>query len=239
MAGVPRFAITNDDGVDAPGIVALARAAEEFGRAITIAPAGPQSGCGHKVTTDDEFAISDRGKDRYAVDGTPADCVRLAVHHFGGPIDWVLSGINAGGNLGLDLQHSGTVAAVREAAVYGIPAIAFSQYMAKGRGVDWSRAEVWTARILKELLTKPTPPETFWNVNLPHPADGAAEPRIVYCSVDPSPLPVKYRVEAGKARYIGEYQSRERRVGWDIDVCFRGDIAVSLVHVMSSVDRFE
>src|SRR5690348_7108678 len=105
----PLILLTNDDGIDAPGIRALWHAARGLGRCLIIAPAGPISGCGHQVTTHAPIAIARRAGDAWAIAGTPADCVRLAVHHLAPDINWVLSGINAGGNLGTDVYHSGTV----------------------------------------------------------------------------------------------------------------------------------
>jgi 5'-nucleotidase len=234
-----RLLLTNDDGIDAPGIAALGKAVADLGTRQVVAPLGPQSGCGHRVSTHDDIALEDRGSGRHAVDGTPADCVRLALHHLAGPVDWVFSGINEGGNLGVDVHHSGTVAAVREAVINGLRGVAVSHYHARGREIDWDRAARWTSRVLAELLERETPPETFWNVNLPHPGPEVESPEIVFCPVDPSPLPLDYVVGPRSARYVGIYQARPRRPGWDVDVCFGGKIAVSLVHLMASVERFE
>ena len=132
--------LTNDDGIDAPGIRALWQAAARRGGCRIVAPSGPVSGCGHQVTTHAPIRIDRRAGDAWAIDGTPVDCVRLALHGLVPDPDWVLSGINAGGNLGTDVYHSGTVAAVREAAIRGRPGIAVSHYIARGRPIDWDRA---------------------------------------------------------------------------------------------------
>jgi 5'-nucleotidase len=224
-----RLILTNDDGIDAPGLAALARAASEFGEAVIIAPDGPQSGCGHAVTTHKSVCVRRDPDGGIAVAGTPADCVRLALHHLAGPCDWLLSGINAGGNLGADVFVSGTVAAAREAALHGTPAIALSHYLARGRPVDWSAASARAARVLRLLLNRPWSPGTFWNVNLPHPEPGSAEPGIVFCPLDTSPLPLMYRVEGDEAHYQGDYHSRAYKPGTDVAVCFGGAIAVTLV----------
>jgi 5'-nucleotidase len=221
--------LTNDDGIDAPGLEALRKAADPLGQCRIIAPDGPFSGCGHKVTTDVPISVSRRGDTRYAVRGTPADCVRLALHHIAPELSWVLSGINAGGNLGTDIHHSGTVAAVREAVIHGRPGIAVSQYIVKGRAVDWDRAAVLARRVLADLLDRPWEPGTFWNVNLPHPEPGGPDPEVVFCPLDPSPLPLSYRVEGDESRYTGDYHRRARQPSSDVDVCFGGRIAVSLV----------
>lgn len=235
MAGPRRLLLTNDDGIDAPGLAALAVATARFGEAATVAPLRAHSGCSHKVTTDVPVAVEDRGPGRFAVDGTPADCTRLGLHHLAGPVDWVIAGINAGANLGVDVHHSGTVAAVREGVIHGIPGIAVSHYITRSRAIDWDRAARWTGRVLALLLDRPIPAETFWNVNLPHAGPEVEEAEVVFCRVDPSPHPLAYRVEAGSAAYAGRYPDRPRRPGWDVDVCFGGRIAVSLVHLMASI----
>ena len=166
-----------------------------------------------------------------AVAGTPADCVRLGLHHLAPRPGWVLAGINAGGNLGTDVHHSGTVAAVREAAIHGVPGIALSHYIARGRVLDWHRAEGWAAAILHRLMAQPWEPGTFWNVNLPHLDPEEPEPDVVFCPLDPSPLPLRYRVEGDRCVYAGNYQSRQRQPGADVDVCFGGRIAVTLIRV--------
>jgi 5'-nucleotidase len=132
--------LTNDDGIDAPGLAALAEAMRGLGVRKTVAPFGPYSGCAHSVSTHKPLTITRRDDDRHAVEGTPGDCVRLALHHLVPELSWVISGINAGGNLGTDVFHSGTVAAVREGVIHGRPGIAVSHYIARGRESDWARA---------------------------------------------------------------------------------------------------
>jgi 5'-nucleotidase len=227
--------LTNDDGVDAPGLAALREATRSLVGCRVFAPLGPQSGCGHVVTNHRPIAVTSLPDGQLAVDGTPADCVRVALHRFGSEVGWVLSGINAGGNLGADLHHSGTVAAVREAAIHGVPGIAFSHYIARGRSLDWPRAARWTAAILLDLMDRPPEFGTFWNVNLPHPEPGGPDPELVYCPVDTSPLPLAFRDGPDGLVYCGDYQRRARVASSDVDVCFGGRIAVSKVHVMASV----
>ncbi len=227
--------LTNDDGVEAPGLAALRAAADGLGDCRVMAPAGPRSGCGHAVTTHAPLILRDHAPGQVAVEGTPADCVRMALHRFGPGIAWVLSGINAGGNLGADTHHSGTVAAVREAALRGIPGIAISHYIARGRAVDWDLAARRAGSVLRSLMARPPAPGTFWNVNLPHPEPGGPEPDVVFCPVDPSPLPLAYRDEAGGLRYCGNYQERARQAAGDVATCFGGRVSVSMVPVMASV----
>jgi 5'-nucleotidase len=226
--------LTNDDGIDAPGIEALHRAAEGLGQRRVIAPEGAWSAKSHAITTHEPIRIERRPGDRLAVDGTPADCVRLALHHLAPDLAWVLSGINAGGNLGTDIHHSGTAAAVREAVIHGRPGIALSHFIVRGRPIDWSSAASRSSRVLRELLALPWEPGTFWNVNLPHPEPGGPEPGIVFCPLDPSPLPLSFKVEGDVAVYNGNYQRRARISGADVEICFGGQIAVSRVPLIPS-----
>jgi len=230
----PVLLLTNDDGYDAPGLLALRRACEGLGDLRVVAPLEAQSGCGHRVTTHEHLTVGEHEGGVLAVSGTPADCVRLAIDHLAPDASWVVSGINAGGNLGTDVFHSGTVAAVREGVVHGRPGIAVSHYIARGRSIDWERAARWTHDLLRDLLARPWRPGTFWNLNLPHPAPGAPDPEVVFCPLDPSPLPLRYEVVPGRALYRGDYQQRPRREGGDVAVCFGGAIAVSLVRAFDA-----
>src|SRR6516225_1924016 len=163
-----RILLTNDDGIDAPGLEALHKAAVELGDPVVIAPVARLSGCSHRVTTDEPIRLKERGPGRFAIEGTPADCVRIGLHGVATDTTWVLAGINHGGNLGADVWHSGTVAAVREAVLHGLPGIAVSHYIKRDLPLDWARAAHWTVAVLRELLQRPITPGGFWNVNLPH-----------------------------------------------------------------------
>jgi 5'-nucleotidase len=219
-----KFLLSNDDGIDARGLAALAEAAREFGEGVVAAPAGPQSGMSHAVTWERGVRLEPRAPERVAVHGTPADCARLGLLHVAPDADWVLSGINHGANLGADVHYSGTVAAVREAALHGWPGIAFSLYHGD-HPPDWDRAARWTRRVLAELLPRPAAPGRFFSVNLP--AVPRGEPELVFCPLDPNPLPLSYRHEADMHFHNGIYFDRPRTPGADIDVCFRGDIAIT------------
>jgi 5'-nucleotidase len=157
----------------------------------------------------------------------------VAIHRFSGEVDWVLAGINSGGNLGVDVYHSGTVAAVREAALRGIPAIAFSHYRNRPlSGQDWHRAAGWARMLLKDLLQRPAEPGAFWNINLPILAPEAPGPDVVFCPLDPSPLPLGFDGDGEMLLYSGVYARRPRINGADVEVCFGGKIAVTRVSVM-------
>jgi 5'-nucleotidase len=225
------FLLTNDDGWDAPGLAALRRAVFGLGRSHVVAPFSPQSGCAHRITTGDPIAVATIDENCTTVAGTPVDCVRLALHQLVPRPEWILAGINAGGNLGADIHHSGTVAAVREGAIRGVPGIALSHYIARGRNIDWVRAARWARAVVTRLVAIPWEAGTFWNVNLPHPAEEESDPELRFCPLDPSPLPLEYRIIEGKFVYAGDYHQRARQQGTDVDVCFGGRIAVSLVRV--------
>jgi 5'-nucleotidase len=226
-----RLLLTNDDGIDAPGLAVLARVGSQLGTVVTVAPTECCSGCGHQVTTQRPLQVHHHGPDRVAVDGWPVDCVRVGLRGLESQVDWVLSGINAGGNLGADVYISGTVAAIREAVLLGKPGIALSHYKRREFEYDWDRAARWTLAILRELMERPCEPGTFWNVNLPHLSPDAPEPAIHFCPLDSHALPVQYHREGARFRYSGDYHERPRHAGHDVDVCFSGNIAVSLLRV--------
>ena len=228
-----RILLTNDDGVEAPGLAALERAVRDWGgEAVIVAPLEPHSGCGHRVTTDRAIEVRELGTGRFGVAGTPADCVRIGLAQLAPQAAVVLSGINAGGNLGADIHHSGTVAAAREAALHGRAAVAASHYHRRGTTIDWDRAAGWLGEVLRRLPVGTPLPGEFWNVNFPDlPADGP-QPRLVECPVDASPFRLGYRRTDAGWHYDASYHDRPRRPGCDVEVCFGGGISVSRLRVV-------
>jgi 5'-nucleotidase len=222
-----KLLLTNDDGVDAPGLEALRTAAAALGNAVVVAPIEAHSGCSHRVTTHQPLRLTELAPGRFTVAGTPADCVRVALHTVAPDTAWVLAGINEGGNLGADVYHSGTVAAVREAVLHGYPGIALSHYHKKGRPIDWPRAAAWVMPLLRRLLQEPPTPGVYWNVNLPHLEPEAPDPPVVFCPLDSQPLPLSFRREGELLHYDGDYHGRRRQGGADVEVCFGGAIAVT------------
>jgi 5'-nucleotidase len=227
-----KLLLTNDDGIDAPGLTALEKALAPRGETVVVAPREALSGCSHQVNTQRPIQVVRLAEGRYAADGTPADCTRLGLRLIAPDTDWVIAGVNHGGNLGVDIYMSGTVAAVREAALLGKPGIAFSQFRRRKDYVDWQASEAMVGRVIHELWSLPIQRGTFWNVNLPDPADRADPPEIVFCPIDPSHLPVRYEVVEGRYAYRGVYQERPRSPGADVDVCFSGKIAVSRLSIV-------
>ena len=220
--------LTNDDGIDAPGIKALK---EAIGGAdsIIVAPQEQQSGCGHQITTKGPIRVQRLSEGEYAVAGTPADCTRMALTHIAQNVKWVISGINLGGNMGIDSYISGTVAAVREAAFQGIPGIALSQYKKIKKPIDWQIPTRLARLVLADLFDRPLEKGSFWNVNFPYLEPEEPEPKIVFCEPSKEPLPVAYRMEGDSYFYIGKYGDRLYSPGTDVDVCFSGNIAITKI----------
>jgi len=229
-----KILLTNDDGIDAPGLAALGAAAACLGgEAVVVAPAEPHSGCGHRVTTDRPLAVAEVSPGWFRVAGTPADCVRLGLARLVPDATLVISGINAGGNLGADIHLSGTVAAAREAALHGRAALAASHYHRRGTRIDWERAAGWLETVLRGLGDRlATGRGEFWNVNLPDLPAWAAAPDVVECPVDPSPFGLGYRLAEEGWHYDSSYHERPRVAGGDVEVCFSGGIAVSRLRVV-------
>lgn len=183
-----RILITNDDGITAPGLAVLTQIAAKIagptGQVITVAPAFEQSGVGHCISYTHPMMISKLEDGRFAVEGSPADCVLVGVHEVmgGHKPDLILSGVNRGNNSGENVLYSGTVGGALEAALHGIPAIALSQYMGpKTDGLDdpFEAARVHGADIIQRLLNKGIWDDAdyrlFYNVNFPPVAASAVK----------------------------------------------------------------
>ena len=227
-----KFLLTNDDGFDAPGLKALLKAAEGLGECVLVAPCQPMSGCSHRVTTHSPIQLERRGFSQYSLSGTPADCVRFALHELVPDAGCVLSGINQGGNLGADVFYSGTVAAVREGVLEGVPGIALSQYSKKDFPIDWTQSIRWARPLLEKLLQTPWCSGTFWNINLPHLEPDQPTPPTIYCPLDLSPLPVTFRKEVNGFMYAGKYHQRRYDPKTDVEACFKGNIAVTRLRLI-------
>ncbi len=226
-----KLLLTNDDGIDAPGLAALEAVLRELGEVVVVAPHTHLSGCSHQANTARPLHVEQTGPSRYSVDGTPVDCTRIGLQHLMPDADWVLAGINDGGNLGADIHLSGTVAAVREAALLGRPGIALSHYRRPGATIDWPWGGRRAVEVLEKLWPRRCASGTFWNVNLPHAPARDARPEVVFCPLDLNPLPVHFELEAGRYHYRASYHDRPRTRGADVDVCFSGNIAVTQLFV--------
>jgi 5'-nucleotidase len=166
----PRILVTNDDGINATGIKTLERIARELSDDVwVVAPEINQSGAAHSLTLTRPLRLRRLSERHVAIDGTPTDCVLLALQHIitDVPVDLVLSGINHGGNMGEDVTYSGTVADAMEATLFHVPAIALSQHAADRKQVRWSTAERHAPELLRHLLQVRWAPDVLININFP------------------------------------------------------------------------
>ncbi len=167
-----RILITNDDGINAPGIYVLEKIAAKFSDDIWIvAPAEEQSGAGHSLTLTKPIRLRQHAARRFSVTGTPTDAVTMALRKvLDSPPDLILSGVNRGANLGDDITYSGTVSAAMEGALAGIPSIALSQVYSRedaGSDVSFDAAEHWGEKVLAPLVDSAFAQRTLVNVNFP------------------------------------------------------------------------
>lgn len=166
----PLILVTNDDGVDAPGIDALREAVEPVGEVWVVAPSDQQSAVSNAISLRDPLRVKELGSRRMAVSGTPTDCVYVALNHV---LDrrpaMCVAGINHGANLGDDVIYSGTVAAAIEATMCDIPSMAFS--LAGYGSHQFGGAVDHITRMVRDLLKRDLPRSTFLNVNFPSDVD--------------------------------------------------------------------
>ncbi len=164
--GPKRILVTNDDGIDAPGLKALEQSLAGLGEITVVAPSKEMSATSQSISLHRPLrarAVDDR---HFAVDGTPADSVILALHHLlPARPDLVVSGVNAGGNLGENVIYSGTVAAAVEAVLHGVPSFAIS--LASRKDVNFSTAAAFAAQLASKVLEEGLPPRVTLNVNVP------------------------------------------------------------------------
>jgi 5'-nucleotidase len=165
-----KILISNDDGIEAPGLAALYEALSKIGTVTVAAPAQNTSGVSHSVMAQDPIFVVEKEKNGsrwFAIKATPATCVRMAIESLlEERPDVVVSGINNGVNLGTVTFYSATIGSAREAAFVGIPAIAVN--LAKGKTMDYGPAAAFTADLVKRLKDLPLQPGTFLNVNVPN-----------------------------------------------------------------------
>ena len=225
------FLLTNDDGYGAIGLNLLAEVCAAHGLVTILAPDQEQSGVGHRVSTRAALRFVEHAEHRYTLAGTPADCARIALRGLALTPSWVLSGLNHGGNLGVDIHMSGTVAAAREAAILGVPAIAISQVLNLRHPFRQEPVQRLTARVIASLFARPLAPGQLYNVNLPF-APESEEPEIVFCPPDPSPHDVRYERAGDDFSYSGVFLDRPRVPGSDVSVIIAGKVAVSVLSIV-------
>lgn len=168
IAEKPRILITNDDGIHSEGIAELEKALREIGDVYVIAPASEMSGASHSLTLARPLRIRQIDERHWTVDGTPTDCVLLALNQILTPEQMphiCASGINHGPNLGDDATYSGTIAGALEATILGVTGLAFS--LAVGRNHDFTHAARFAKEITEKALAEKLPEFTFLNINVP------------------------------------------------------------------------
>lgn len=163
-----RILVTNDDGVRSEGLKTLAEALAPLGEVVTVAPVQEASAIGHALTLRRPLRLEQLGDRVYAVDGTPTDCVNIAVATvLKGLPSLIFSGINKGWNLGDDVTYSGTVSGALEGALLGVPSIAVSLQYIEAGAFDFAEAARAAAAVGRAVLQKGLPVRTFLNVNVP------------------------------------------------------------------------
>jgi 5'-nucleotidase len=248
-----RILLSNDDGIFAPGLAALNAAVSDMGEVTVVAPSSPQSAAGHSITLKDPLTVhrvrvndSPRPFWGNSVDGRPADCVRLAVRKL--LAEWpdlVLCGINAGANVGVNVFYSGTVAAAAEAAMLGIPSVAFSAgYEANPDKIDYARAARLCRWVLDRLLEAGLLEGDLINVNVPHLGPGRPRGvRVVPQSTSELDDAYHETVDAhGRHSYrlSDSYSFVRSHENTDVGCVAEGYIAVTPLHVdMTLYERME
>jgi len=191
-----RILLTNDDGIEAPGIRALYNAVKDMGEVHVIAPATVQSAMSHAVTFHRPIRVAEHEDHVYkglSVEGRPADCVKLALRELmGDPIDLVLSGMNSGANVGINVIYSGTVAAAVEGSFHGIPSIALSLLIGEWDHDHWDRAAGHCREAIDAALAKGIAPGTAVNINVPCLDDGVEPKGIREAPVSMAPTRCLY-----------------------------------------------
>ncbi len=233
------FLLTNDDGYEAPGMLALYRAIPQEHRISVVAPASERSSCGHAASLSGAIRVNRVNHDMmgevFAVDGTPVDCVRLAFSELvDKPVDWVISGINRGANVSIvDVHTSGTVAGAREAAMCGVGGIAVSQMYLKGRPIDWERASQIFRALLPQLVEASSEVGRLWNVNFPALPPGEQPQGICVVPLARDHIPLAYEQSPGEGEgrsvfeYRGYFETRTMSEGTDLASVFEGQVVVT------------
>lgn len=225
----PRILITNDDGYHAEGILALEEALSEVGDVFVVAPATDQSGAAHSLTLARPLRIRQIDSRHWTVDGTPTDCVLLALNQILGPDERphiCASGINHGPNLGDDATYSGTVAGALEATILGVPGLAFSNVAA--REWDFAESARTAATLTERALAHGVPAGVLLNVNIPKQTPKGVRVTVQGCK-DALPVISENIDPRGKPYYwIGEQRDGfHARGGTDFEAIEEGYVSVT------------
>ena len=225
--------LTNDDGIEAPGMRCLFTTVKHaLGDDVSITVVAPDRGrseCGHSVTQSRPLECIEVRPGWFSIDGTPVDCVRTALEVLAPSTQIVISGVNAGANLGADLLVSGTFAAAREGAMYGLPSMAISHYRRPDVPRTWDHVPKWCRETILEFVRQaPRKADALiWNVNLPAIDPQSSSPHRVKCDVDPSPIRREGNHRDNQITFEIDFHARPRKNGHDVDACFNGAITIS------------
>ncbi|MBL8672554.1 MAG: 5'/3'-nucleotidase SurE [Alphaproteobacteria bacterium] len=233
-----RILVTNDDGYQAPGLEILEEIASQLSDDVwLVAPEVEQSGAGHSLTLRRPLRVRQRGPRHFSVDGTPTDCVLLAVSKILGDRrpDLVLSGVNRGGNMGEDVTYSGTVAAAMEATFLGVPAIALSQEYDASDRIDWGAAADFAPGIIRRLAAGPWHRDLLYSINFPPcPAEKVKGVRAVAQGRRSGHIAViEGRDPKGRPyMWIGDYTDESSdQPGTDLEAVAHHAVAVTPLHL--------
>ncbi|HWS86111.1 MAG TPA: 5'/3'-nucleotidase SurE [Pyrinomonadaceae bacterium] len=224
-----RILLTNDDGIHSDGLTKLEEALREVGDVYVVAPASEMSGASHSLTLSRPLRIRRIDERHWTVDGTPTDCVTLALNQILGPDelpDICCSGINYGANLGDDASYSGTVAGALESTILGVPGLAFS--LATRENFDFTHAARFAITAVRKVLEEPLPEGTLLNINIP-PGEVAGV-RVTRQGIKKArPIITEHIDPRGKAYYwIGEeYFGTSTEDGTDYAAVEAGFISVT------------
>ena len=229
-----KILVTNDDGVASPGLHALTAAMKALGDVWVVAPDRERNAISHALTLHKPLRITHLGKQVFSINGTPTDCVNLAVKKLlrGRPA-LIVSGINRGVNLGDDVTYSGTVSAAPEGTIFGVPSIAVSQ-----EGKQTFRFEVaaaYAVRVARAVLRYGLPEETLLNVNVPdRPQASIAGVRITSLSRRRFDDPIIEKVDPHGRKYYwiaGTRVTLDRRKDSDHEAVRRGMVSITPIHL--------
>lgn len=173
-----RILVTNDDGIHAPGLEAMVEIADQLSKDVwVVAPEFNQSGAGHSLSISKPLRSRQVSETKFAIEGTPTDCVLFAVKHLlkDRKPQLVLSGVNRGTNIADDVTYSGTIAGAMEGCLLGLPSIAFSQAYALPHPVKWATATAFGADVARKVLATDVPNNVFVNVNFPDVVAGSVK----------------------------------------------------------------
>jgi 5'-nucleotidase len=233
-----KILLTNDDGIEAAGLHATYDAIKDMGDVHVAAPARVQSATSHAITLHRPMVVTHYECEKFkgfAVDGRPADCVKLALAELVGPMDLVISGINHGANVGINVHYSGTVGAAREAAFQGVPAIAMSLHLGDKTQDHYARAAAHARKAIDAALKAGIDKGVLVNINVPILDDGAEPVGMKAVPLNVSPMHDRFN-QSTDASGCTSYQAQDsmafsdRGEGTDVDTLYAKYITLTPLH---------